>query len=133
MIFSDYLKEDTTEPVSAVDLVMDPDVDTPEGENMLADQVEAIMQTAAVEEMAFWEGGEEALDEYVKMLNEQVMQEGIISSVAKNNNIVRLNARDDLKRRTAVAAMILAKQLKSPLWTKCAKHKMLYKKYKAEK
>ena len=104
MIFSDYLKEDTTEPVSAVDLVMDPDVDTPEGENMLADQVEAIMQTAAVEEMAFWEGGEEALDEYVKMLNEQVMQEGIISSVAKNNNIVRLNARDDLKRRTAVAA-----------------------------
>lgn len=132
MIFSDYLKEDVVAQTTDVDALIDPDPETPEGENIIADQVEAIMQTAAMEEASFFEGGEEAVDAYIKMLNEQVMQEGIISSVAKNNNIVRLNARDDLKRRTSVAAMILARKMKSPLWVKAMRHKSLYRKYKAQ-
>ena len=131
MIFSDYLKEDSAAPEVDVDTLIDPDPDTPEGEQVMASQVEAIMKTAAMEEASFFEGGEEAVDLYRKYLNEQVMTEGIISNAAKNNNIIRLNARDDLKRRTAVAAMMMARAKKDPLWVKCARHKMLYRKYKA--
>ena len=31
-----------------------------------------------------------------------------------------------------ILSVVRLSLLKSPLWTKCAKHKMLYKKYKAE-
>ena len=131
MIFSDYLKESADAPEVAVDVLADADPDTPEGEAVMADQVEAIMQTAAMEEATFFEGGEEAVEAYRHYLESQVVTEGIISNVAKNNNIIRLNARDDLKRRTAVACMVMAKSKHDPLFVKASKHKLLYRKYKA--
>ena len=131
MIFSDVFKENDGEPTTDVEMLIDPDPSTPEGELAMANQVEAIMRTAAMEEAAFFPGGDEAVGSYKMFLNEKVMTEGIISSAAKNNNIVRLNTRDDLKRRTNLAAMMLAKASHDQLWVKASRHKLQYRHYKS--
>lgn len=50
---------------------------------------------------------------------------GLIS----RKTIIRLNKKDDLERRTNIAAYQLAKQKGDALWTKFLKHRRLEKKY----
>ena len=144
MFFSEILKEDgALENVesSEVDALITPDPETSEGEEQMADQVELIMRTQAMESAYFFENGQEALERYIQHLNESTsIHEGIISASAKNNNIVQLNTRDDLKRRTNLACLMIAKSKKDPLFTKLALNRKkerqlrgaIYKKYQRQ-
>ena len=144
MFFPELFTEDSDSAgidASPVDALIPPDPDTAEGEDAMANQVELIMRTQAMESATFFEGGEDAIDIYNQWVNEQQMlHEGIISAAAKNNNIVRLNTRDDLKRRTNLAALMLAKSRHDPLFNKLALNRVkerklraaIYKKYQRQ-
>ena len=144
MFFPELFTEDAENvgiDATPVDALIPPDPDTAEGEDAMANQVELIMRTQAMESATFFEGGEEAIDKYNQWVNEQdLLHEGIISASAKNNNIVRLNTRDDLKRRTNLAALMLAKSKHDPLFNKLALNRVkerklrsaIYKKYQRQ-
>jgi len=90
--------------------------DSPESIDNMAQEVEDVMQQQALESAMFFNGGEDAVMEYVN--SPSFLNEAIISTVAKNNTIVKLNNRDDLKRRAMVASIVLGRRENHPLYRK---------------
>ena len=108
--------------------------------NDVANDINAALAVEAFNSASFFPNGEEAVNEYLNYINnnEKInISEAIISAVAKNNNIIQLNARDDMKRRARLGCLILARNAKDPLFKKLsvlrtkerALRKALFKKY----
>ena len=73
MIFSgNYLKEEAED---VEDVVMNKDANTAEGSENIAKEVEDAMAQTALESVSFFEGGEEALDEFYASPEFEVMTE----------------------------------------------------------
>lgn len=100
----------------------------------IAREVEANMQQAALENVCFFENGEEALKEFATSEAAQAMLEARKMS---KRTFVRLGQNDDLTRRTNMTCLILAREKKDPLFDKLAANRIkereirgaIYKKY----
>lgn len=137
MIFdSSYIKEsDETlaDDKTDVDAVMGGD--NPDDVEELAKQVELHMSAAAMAEMSFFEGGEEAMRKLTESTEIQALVEG--RKMAKRT-FVRLGKADDLQRRQNLACLVLAKSHNDGLWKKLALNRInerklrnaIYAKYK---
>jgi hypothetical protein len=66
MFFNEFMTEDETDLESKeIDAILPQDPETEEGIDNLADQVEDAMQSQALECADYFEGGEEAIKEFV--------------------------------------------------------------------
>ena len=132
-MFTDILREAEEElsgggsENSAVDLLLPvSNPNSEDGENKMAQTVELLMQQSALENADYFAGGDSALNEFVNYLsglsdNEiEHLTEGVVSAAAKNNTIVKLNTRNDLKRRVHLACLVLARENKDSLWKQYA-------------
>lgn len=122
-----------------VDSLLPADPDTEEGIEKIADQVEDAMQRQALESADYFDGGEEAVQEFFASNEMQAFMEAFpFGAGMKKKTFVNLSRKDDLKRRMSVAAISIAKEKKDPLFDKWARHrlkersfrKLIYKKYK---
>ena len=77
--------------------------------------------------MSFFEGGQEALDEFYVSPDYEVMTEA--RKYAKKT-FVRIGKEDDLKRRISLAAIIIGRETKDPLYTRMILNRAKYKKDK---
>ena len=128
MIFSDIFLENETDSASQdraspVDLLLPvANPNSEDGENKMAMTVELLMQQSALENAEYFENGDYALTEFSNYLSGltdndvQHITEGVISAAAKNNTIVQLNTRNDLKRRVHLSCLVLARENKDALW-----------------
>ena len=119
MMLDKYFNEDATEQAEElIDAVAEDQPTVPgtaESDLKVAGQVEDLMQAAALEALTYFEGGEEAVTTFVESAEVQAMVEA--RRLAKKT-FVRLNKNDDLERRKHLAALLLAKENKDPLWGK---------------
>ena len=128
MIFSNIFLENETDSASQdsanpVDLLLPvANPNSEDGENKMAMTVELLMQQSALENAEYFENGDYALTEFSNYLSGltdsdvQHITEGVISAAAKNNTIVQLNTRNDLKRRVHLSCLVLARETKDALW-----------------
>lgn len=119
MIFEKYLCEDTNETETIVDAIADDgkdiDPNSSEGINAIAQKVEDLMTTSALEATTFYENGEQAVKNFVESAEVEALVEARKMS---KKTFVRLSKNDDLQRRKNLSALMLAKEHKDPLWTK---------------
>ena len=100
----------------------------------IAREVEANMQQAALENVCFFENGDQALREFVSSEAAEPMLEARKMS---KRTFERLGQNDDLTRRRNMTCLILAREKKDPLFDKLAKNRIeereirsaIYKKY----
>ena len=86
-----FRENDLVENKDDIDLLGPQDPDTQSGLENIAQQVEDVMQQQALESADYFENGEEAVQEFMNSPEfQQVLTEGIIASVAKNNTVVKL-------------------------------------------
>lgn len=119
MLFNEVLKE-AQEDVSLdtdVDGLQNKDPDTEEGAENIAKEIEVNMQTAALESLMYFEGGDEAIKEFATSEEAQVLTEARKMS---KRTLVRLGKNDDLTRRMHMACLIIAREKKDPLFNKLA-------------
>lgn len=100
-----------------VDGLVNKDPNTEEGVNSIADEVENAMQDSTLEAMSLFAGGEEALKEFCESESGQALLE---ARKLGKKTYVRIGKTDDLKRRTNLASLILAREHKDPLFNKLA-------------
>ena len=108
------------------------DEKSPEFIDDVAKQVNVALATEAFNAAMFFDGGKEAVNSYLEeskanstsLASTQSYMEGVVSAVAKNNTIMQLNTRDDMKRRVRLACLIIAKQKKDPLFKKVSIYRM---------
>ena len=116
-----FRENDMVDNKDDLDILTPQDPDTQSGLENIAQQVEDVMQQQALESADYFENGEDAIQEFMNSPEfQQVLTEGIIASVAKNNTVVKLNARDDMKRRARLASLIIARERNDPLFKKLA-------------
>jgi hypothetical protein len=97
MFFDKYLREDADIHADELDDIIPVDPDTIEGEEKLADQVEDAMAAQALDTVEFFDGGEDALKEFVESDEvKNVVNEAF--GFNKKKTLVRLGRRDELKR-----------------------------------
>lgn len=116
MLFNDYITESDNTELNDIDAV-NTDPDTEEGAINLASEVERACQESALQNVAFFENGEQALKEFCQSEQVQALVEARKMS---KKTFVRLGKTDDLTRRTNLACLILARENKDPLWKKLA-------------
>ena len=100
----------------------------------IAAEVERNMQESALSNLGFFEGGEEAVNEFCQSDEAQALLEA--RKMAKRT-FVRLGKNDDLQRRTNMGCLILAREANDPLFKKLALNRVqerklrnvLFKKY----
>jgi ribulose bisphosphate carboxylase small subunit len=118
-----FLKEDEcgagmSNPVSdELDKVLNKDPDTPEGIEAIASDVENIMMQSALESVVYFDGGEEALNNFMESGQLQKLDEARKMS---KKTYVRLNKDDDLTRRAHLASIVIAKEKNDPLFHQLA-------------
>lgn len=131
MFFDDLLREAADDGIgraSDIDLVMDKDPDTQEGMELLADEVEKAMAASAMESVTYFDGGEEALNNFMEATNIEAMLE---ARKISRHTVIRLGKVDDFVRRKHLAALILAKNAKDALFDKLAKNRIMERKLRA--
>lgn len=136
MIFGNIIKEDATEEIKDIDIIY-ADPDTEEGMEAIAREIEGNMQAAALESVAYFEGGEEAQKAFTESAEVQALVEARKMS---KKTFVRLNKNDDFTRRAHLASLILARNAKDPLFNKLALNRvkerqlrsMIFKKYESK-
>lgn len=125
MFFDDYLREDAETETNDIDQLLPQDPDTEAGIEAMADQVEDALQAQALESADYFENGEEAVQAYIESAEIQAYQEAFpFGGAMKKKTFVKLNKRDDLKRRARLASLIIAKEKKDPLFDKLAKNRI---------
>ena len=133
MLFGSVLKEDTG--VDAEELILSgADPETEEGMDAMAAEVETNMRACALENVTYFEGGEEAQKAFVESAEVQALVEARKMS---KKTFVRLGKNDDLTRRAHLASLILARNSNDPLFKKLALNRvnerklrnMIFKKY----
>jgi len=100
-----------------LDQVINKDPDTPEGVESLANDVENLMQQSALESVTYFERGDEALKNFMESAEVQALVE---SRKMSKRTYVRLGKNDDLHRRANLAALLIAKEKRDPLFKKLA-------------
>ena len=136
MIFNSYLEADETTAMDDVDGLVNKDPDTEEGADNIAKEIEANMQSSALESLIYFDGGEKALKEFCNSEEAQVLVE---SRRMSKKTFVRLGKNDDLTRREHMASLIIAREKKDPLFNKLALNRIkerklrdqIFKKYGA--
>jgi hypothetical protein len=134
MIFGNVLKEDAE--INDVDLLT-ADPETEEGIEAIAGEVESNMQVAALENVTYFEGGEDSQKAFVESAEVQALVEARKMS---KKTFVRLNKNDDFTRRAHLASLILARNAKDPLFNKLAQNRVrerdlrrqIFKKYESK-
>ena len=117
MLFGNCLKEDAA-GVSDIDVIAgEADPETEEGMDIIADEVESNMRTSALENVTYFDGGEEAQKAFIESAEVQALVEARKMS---KKTFVRLNKNDDFTRRAHLASLILARNAKDPLFNKLA-------------
>lgn len=140
MFYDNYL-EDATEDMGTndVDELLPADPDTEEGLEKVADQVEDALQRQALEACTYFDGGEEALNNFMESSEVEAYMEAFpFGGAMKKRTFVNLSRKDDLKRRMSVASLTIARDKKDPLFDKWVAvrvkersyRKMIYQKYK---
>lgn len=133
MIFNSYLEEASEDQVDTNDVdVVANDAET--NDDAIADEIESNMQQAALENVSYFENGEEALKEFCQSDEVQALMEARKMS---KKTFVRIGQNDDLTRRKNMACLILARENKDPLFFKLAKNRQqerklrnaIYKRY----
>ena len=131
LFFPGIFKEDATGVDSfaaandPVDAVMPVDAESIAGIERIADDVEDVMQAQALENADYFEGGEEAVHEFMMSPRVKSMLEAFpTTGGTKFKSIVTLNRKDDLKRRARLASIIVAREKKDPLFDKLAKNRV---------
>ena len=133
MIFEDLNAMKEAEEITDIDiLVKDPN--TAEGQEAIADEIESNMKSCALENMTYFENGEQALKEFC---NSEVVAAMLEARKMSKRTFVRLGQNDDLTRRRNMTCLILAREKKDPLFDKLAKNRIkereirsaIYKKY----
>ena len=141
MFLKDFLEDAVEQDVDTndVDALLPADPDTEEGLEKIADQVEDAMQRQALEACTYFDGGEEAVQNFIESAEIQAYLEAFpFGAGMKKRTFVNLSRKDDLKRRMSVAAITIAKEKKDPLFDKWVRHrvkeryyrKLMYRKYK---
>ena len=93
----------------------------------IAKQVNIALATEAFNSAGFFDGGTEAVKSYLEDAEENGSEsylEGVIASIAKNNTVLQLNRRDDMKRRVRLACLLIAKRKNDPLFKKVSIYRM---------
>ncbi len=120
MIFEDLNAMKEAEEITDIDiLVKDPN--TAEGQEAIADEIESNMKSCALENMTYFENGEQALKEFCNSEEVAAMLEARKMS---KRTFVRLGKNDDLTRRRNMACLILARENKDPLFDKLAQNRV---------
>jgi hypothetical protein len=131
MFFDKYLREDADIHADELDDIIPVDPDTIEGEEKLADQVEDAMAAQALDTVEFFDGGEDALKEFVESDEvKNVVNEAF--GFNKKKTLVRLGRKDELKRRQGIAELLLARDAKDPIFVKLAINRKKERKYREE-
>ena len=139
MFYNKYL-EDTIEDLedNDIDALLPVDTDTEEGLEQVADEVEDALQRQALESCLYFEGGEEAVKEFMESAEVTAVMEAFpFGNGAKKRTFVNLSRKDDLKRRISVASLAIARHKEDPLFDKWARirskersfRKLIYQKY----
>lgn len=137
MIFGNAIKEDASD-VNDVDIISgNADPETEEGIEAIANEVENNMQSAALESVSYFEGGEDAQKAFMESVEVQALIEARKMS---KNTFVRLNKNDDFTRRAHLASLLLARYAKDPLFNKLALNRVqerklrnsIFKKYESK-
>lgn len=119
MIFDQYLREEAEDTDTVVDTLADTereiDPNSAEGIDTIAQRVEDMMTTSALEAVTFFENGEQALKNFTESAEVEALVEA--RKLAKRT-FVRLGKNDDLQRRKNLSCLMLAKEHKDPLWSK---------------
>lgn len=131
LYFNETSKKDDDVTVAGMG---DGDTESEEAQDKIADEINANLMGAALENMLFFEGGEEALQEFCRSEEVQVLVE---SRRMPKKTFVRLGQNDDLHRRENMACLIVARERKDPLFKQLALNRVkerkirnaIYKKY----
>ena len=134
MLFNNYIKESDDMETNDIDAV-NKDPDTEEGAMNIANEIERACEESALENITFFENGEQALKEFCESEQVQALVEARKMS---KKTFVRLGKTDDLTRRTNLACLILARENHDPLWKKLALNRVnerkirnaIYKRYR---
>ena len=108
-----------------VDALVNKDPDTAEGAENIAKEIEDNMRQSALENVSYFENGEQALKEFANAESTLALLEA--RKMAKKT-FVRLGKDDDLTRRTKLGCLILARENKDPLFDKLAKNRVMERK-----
>jgi hypothetical protein len=120
MLFNNtFIKESSDQQsVNDIDILSgEANPETEEGMEAIAQEVETNMQTAALESMTYFSGGEDAQKAYMESAEVQALVE---AKRMVKKTFVRLNKNDDMTRRAHLASLILARNNKDPLFNKLA-------------
>lgn len=126
-----FLKEEVENPnldSDLVDAVTIRDPETAEGVDNLANDVENLMQQAALESVSFFENGESALKNFCESSEVQALVEARKMS---KKTFVRLGKNDDLTRRTHLACLLLAREHNDSLFKALALNRVKERKLRA--
>ena len=123
MFFNDYMIESEDLEMEDIDKVITPD--TTAEEDVVAAQVEEIIQQEAFDAAQYFEGGAEAIEQFMESAEMKAQLEAFGPfGMNKKNTFVRMSRGDDLRRRTHLACLLLAKNHKDPLFTKLAANRV---------
>lgn len=138
MLFGNVINEGT-ESMDDIDKVIKYDDGLSEEEKMdiMAKEVDDTMRESALENVTYFEGGEEAQKSFIESAEVQALVEARKMS---KKTFVRLNKNDDFTRRAHLASLILARNSKDPLFNKLALNRVnerklrsaIFKKYEAK-
>ena len=127
MLFNNVIKESETDTNDIDVLAGTADPSTEDGENAIAQEVENNMQSAALESMIYFDGGEEAQKSFIESAEVGALVE---AQKMSKKTFVRLNKNDDLTRRAHLASLILARNFKDPLFSQLALNRVKERKYR---
>ena len=117
MLFNNFLEADDISKAEDVDGLQNKDPETEEGVDNIAKEIETNIQTAALESLTYFDGGDQAIKEFCQSEEAQVLVE---SRKMSKKTFVRLGKNDDLTRRKNMACLIIAREKKDPLFNKLA-------------
>ena len=117
--------------------LLNKDPDTEVGLNNIANDVENLMQQAALESVNYFENGEDALKHFRESAEVKALVE---SRKMSKKTFVRLGKQDDLTRRAHLASIIIAKEKNDPLFHQLALNRVrerklrtaIFKKYETK-
>lgn len=124
MLFGNVVKEEVND--IAAGMFADPE--TEEGMKAIMDEIEGNMLAKAMEEVTFFDGGEEAQKAFTESAEVQALVEARKMS---KKTFVRLNKNDDFTRRAHLASLILARNAKDSLFTQLALNRVKERKLRA--
>lgn len=137
MLFGNVIKENTEPTVEDLVFADVEGMSSDDAENLAAAEINKVLGESALENITFFEGGEEVQKSFIESAEVQALVEARKMS---KKTFVRLNKNDDFTRRAHLASLILARNAGDPLFKKLAINRvnerklrgMIFKKYEAK-